>query len=199
MKHKVRYTWLKSINYINNSSTKIKIFSITALLILVALVFYFKIYIPQATSIINLKREIKDQAILLGKLKNKNAELNKDKLEFDQNKIKLEKIFSPSMQSTAEPLNNLLQYIEGSELKIIDFDPSKTKSKNLYQKNIVTLKLEGSFFNLLNFLQAYAHEGSINKIKNLEIKRKKEDILEISITCNFYTCNVYKGSMNETR
>ena len=196
MKHRIKYTWLKSINFVNNSSTTTKTGILAASLAIVALFFYFKIYTSQQNTIANLNREITDQTSLLNKLKSKEQELKKEKLEFEQQKINLENLFNLTKMlddQSIDPLNNLLQYAEGSELKIIGFDPQKSKSKNLYDKNISTLKLEGAFFNLLNFLQAYAHEGSINKIKKLTITRKKEDLLDISVTCNFYK----KGSLNE--
>ncbi len=83
--------------------------------------------------------------------------------------------------SNNNALNNIFVCLQKYDFSCKSFFPINVKNKKFYTKEYYQLEIKGTFSNLLSFLTELEKFNGIAKIKDVEIKRKKQGNILLTI------------------
>jgi len=159
----------------------IKVAATIGVTVLIMVTYFFMFWSPLQDFIEQEKAQVESQRIRLNKnqLLAKNIPKKKEEYKKLQTQLKVALNMLPKQSQIPDLLEGVTWAGKDSGLSFSEFKPGRESVKSIYAEVPVKLQVTGSFKQLLTFLKRVGEMSRIVDIKNLDLKVKKNQPLEI--------------------
>ena len=159
----------------------VKVAALVGITILIMVAYFFMFWSPLQDSIEQEKAQVESQRIRLNKNQRLAKNIPKKKEEYKklQTQLKIALNMLPKQSQIPDLLEGVTWAGKDSGLSFSEFKPEKESVKSIYAEVPVKLQVTGSFKQLLTFLKRVGEMSRIVDIKNLDLKVKENQPLEI--------------------
>ncbi len=160
------------------------VYKVLALVGVVAVIFagyFFMFMMPLQTAIEAEKIQVESQHVRLQRNEKLASNIPKKKEEYKklQTQLKIALNMLPKKSQIPDLLEGVTWAGKDSGLSFSEFKPEQESIKSIYAEVPVTLAVAGTFRQLLTFLKRVGEMPRIVDIKNLELRRNKDQMLSI--------------------
>jgi len=159
----------------------VKVVAMLGVTIIIVVAYFFMLWSPLQDSIEQQKAQVESQRIQLNKNQRLAKNIPKKKEEYKklQTQLKIALNMLPKQSQIPDLLEGVTWAGKDSGLSFSEFKPEKESVKSIYAEVPVKLQVTGSFKQLLTFLKRVGEMSRIVDIKNLDLKVKENQPLEI--------------------
>ncbi len=159
----------------------VKVVAMLGVTIIIVVAYFFMFWSPLQDSIEQQKTQVESQRIQLNKNQRLAKNIPKKKEEYKklQTQLKIALNMLPKQSQIPDLLEGVTWAGKDSGLSFSEFKPETESVKSIYAEVPVKLQVTGSFKQLLTFLKRVGEMSRIVDIKNLDLKIKKNQPLEI--------------------
>ena len=181
-----------------------KIAVLVAVIVALMAGYYFMMWTPLQEKIEGEKAQVERQRILLKKNQRLASNIPKKKEEYKQlqTQLKIALNMLPKKSQVPDLLEDVTWSAKDSGLVFSIFRPKKENVKSIYAEVPVDLVVTGTFKQLLTFLKRVGELSRIVDVKNLQLKSKKDQKLEIrgqAVTYRFIESDAGKKKKKSNR
>ena len=152
---------------------KIMVFGIVVVAIFAA--FWFLLYSPTASSYTNKKQQLSQKLNRLDELKN--LKESQTKVREKVQKLRAEILLAEDKLPSSTQLPKLLKHIHDKAktagLEILNFKRNSFTERDYYVEIPVAMELQGTYGELLSFVQFVGNMNRIVNLRNLQLSRKE--------------------------
>lgn len=164
-------------------NNKTKYLVAVGLIILPAALFYFLIFQPQSTKMINLNSQITGLQNDIAKVKKAVSDLPKYKRELEEVKKEFEatSVLLPKSQEIPNLLRNISDLGKNAGLDFLTFTPGQEVPKDFYAEIPIDITIKGPYHNLGVFLDKVSKLDRIVTVNNITIDKPEQDGSEMML------------------